>query len=786
MAHPESTKLRRPRSLREASPVAAPAPKALALALSAAMFVPLAAFGQAKPDEKAKETELPQVKVQATAIDPNPNAQPGVPYKAATSGDSRHTRPLAETPQTIQVLTKTMIEESGQTDLRAILNAQPGITVGTGENGNQFGDRYIIRGQEARSDVFVDGLRDPGMTTRESFAIEQLEISKGPNSSFAGRGTAGGAVNAITKQATLDYDFARISTGFGSDQYLRLTADVNKAFTDKFVVRANVLYGYEEVPDRKPADRKREGLALAGLYEFNSDLSVGLDYYGFRGKDKPDLGTYLEGTVPNRKPRTDVPVYLQEPDFLESDVDTFSARVKWKINPQVNLTNLTRYGTSDNGYVVTGARSATAYAGTGSGSPYTTGTVSTHNGWQEVEYFANQTNVQFNQPLFGRKNEFILSAEYTDHSVLKGIWNVANPGPFNCRTTATGTANNTWCTVLPNGSTVNGINTMMNRQITRGDWNVDWHIKTWSAAAMDTIDLTDRISMFAGLRFDSYDFDLDTRATSGVVTKYNASDTLTNGHFGVTFKVAKDAIVYASYASAEDINGGESDVGTSSGYGGAVIYNGQIASAKPEKSQNYELGFKWDLLDHKLLFTAAGFQTTKSDVMEGADYDSIGTFNTGKSRVRGVEFGLVGAITPELTVQAGAAFMKSKVLESATASNIGHPLSNFADKSAFVQAKYQVLSNVAVGATATYESDKCAGQPDTGAGYTADGQCSQPIPGFTKYDLFATYRFNKNLDARLNVLNVSDKAYYLAAYRSGSFVYLGDARAYRVTLNYEF
>src|SRR5450830_1559855 len=194
------------------------------------------------------------------------------------SGDPRHTRPLAETPQTITVLTKTAIDDAGVTDLKQILGAQPGITLGTGENGNAFGDRYIIRGQEARSDVFVDGLRDPGMSTRESFAIEQLEISKGPNSSFAGRGTAGGAINAITKQATLDHDFTRFSAGVGSDSQKRVTTDVNKGFGDNVALRVNALYGDEDVPDRKPASRERKGIAISGLVEVNKDLSLTLDY----------------------------------------------------------------------------------------------------------------------------------------------------------------------------------------------------------------------------------------------------------------------------------------------------------------------------------------------------------------------------------------------------------------------------------------------------------------------------------------------------------------------------
>ena len=102
-------------------------------------------------------------------------------YRYAKSGDPRRLADLVDTPQTISVLTQDQIQESGKTDLADILSAQAGVTLGTGENGKAFGDRYIIRGHEARSDVFVDGLRDPGMTTRESFATERVEITKGPS-----------------------------------------------------------------------------------------------------------------------------------------------------------------------------------------------------------------------------------------------------------------------------------------------------------------------------------------------------------------------------------------------------------------------------------------------------------------------------------------------------------------------------------------------------------------------------------------------------------------------------
>ncbi len=765
------------------------AKSSLALGIAAAMLLPLGAVAQEAKDKEQTKKVLETVKVEATALEANPNAQAGVPYKAQFSGDDRHTRPLAETPQNITVLTKAQIEESGYTDLGAILDAQPGITLGTGENGNAFGDRYIIRGQEVRSDIFVDGLRDPGMTTRESFVVEQIEITKGPNSSFAGRGSSGGAVNAITKQATTDYDFTSLTAGVGSDNHHRLTLDSNQALTEELAVRVNLLTAEEDIPDRAPTYRERQGVAVSGFYNPTEEFEMTLDYYGLDAKDNPDLGSYLVGNVPDRKPAKDVPVYAQAEDFQESDVDTFTARLKYRFNSDLRITNITRKGTSDNGYVVTGARSAT----TGAKNPdgvFTTATLSTHQGWQEVDYLANQTNLFVNQTIGGMEHEFIISAEYSDHTVLNGNYAVTNSGQ-NC-ITGTGAALNTWCVIAKNGKEVAKINNLMNRQITKNIWDTDWAVKSKSIAIMDTVDLNDQWTVFAGVRADKFDFDLGTQTAALVKAHYDYSDTLTNSHLGVVYDINSVGNVYFTWSTAADINGGESDVGTSSGYGGTVIYNGTVAGAKPESSDNLELGTKWNIFDETLLLTAALFQVTKSDVMEGANYDSVGTFNTGKIRVQGIEFGASGQVTDKLVTQAGITYMEAEVLDSATAANLGKTISNFADVSLNLQLKYQFTEKFSFGGAWKYESKKYAGQPDTAAAYTVilpvngNYYYSQPIPEYAVLDLFATYDFSKNLDLRLNIGNVTNKDYYLAAYRSGSFVYKGDARTTRLTLNYNF
>lgn len=778
---------RLPRSLRatDATAGSSMARAGLTLGISTVMLAPLAASA-ADPQQV-----MAPIKVEATAIEANPNAEPGVPYKAKYSGDERHTRPLAETPQNIAVLTKAQIEESGYTDLRDILDSQPGITLGTGENGNAFGDRYIIRGQEARSDVFVDGMRDPGMTIRESFAVEQVEISKGPNSSFAGRGTSGGAVNAVTKQASLEYGYAKVTGALGSDDYGRATLDVNQHFGERVAVRANALYAYEEIPDREPADRERKGLALSALFAATQDLQFVVDYYGLRAEDNPDLGGYLVGEVPNRRPARNVPVYAQEEDFLKSDVDTATARINYRFNSTTRLTNITRLGSADNGYVVTGARAATTNANN-PGGVYETSILSTHQGWQEVDYLANQTNLFLDRTLGGMTHEFIVGLEYSDHAVLNGQYNIPGSGQ-NCAV-GNNTAVASWCTTNPDGSLVSGLNTLMNRQISNRGWDIDWNVDTISAYLMDTVDLSERWTVFAGLRWDRFDFDTATQnLTTLARADYDYSDSLFNGHVGVTYDITENGLIYVSFATASDINGGESDVGTSCGYGGVCIDTNadvQIADSKPEKTHNFEVGTKWNLMGERLLVSAAVFQIDKTDVMEQAPndpgYTSMGSQNTGENRVRGIEIGLSGNITDKLTAQAGATFMDAEVLESNVPTNEGKTLSNFADNTAFAQLRYQITDQLVIGGVAKYESEKFAGQPDTAAGLTASGAYAQPIPSYTVFDLFASYRFNPKLDLRLNVGNVADKEYYLAGYRSGSFLYKGDARNFRLALNYDF
>ena len=118
----------------------------------------------------------------------------------------KYTAPLREVPQTIEVIPRATIEEQGVTTLTEALRGVPGITLQAGEGGgasNTAGDMFNMRGFNAANSLFVDGVRDDGLISRDVFNLEQVEVFMGPTGTDVGRGTAAGYVNMQTKSPTL-------------------------------------------------------------------------------------------------------------------------------------------------------------------------------------------------------------------------------------------------------------------------------------------------------------------------------------------------------------------------------------------------------------------------------------------------------------------------------------------------------------------------------------------------------------------------------------------------------
>ncbi|HEY4218199.1 MAG TPA: TonB-dependent receptor plug domain-containing protein [Gemmatimonadaceae bacterium] len=124
----------------------------------------------------------------------------------------KYTAPLRDVPQTVTVVSHDVIEAQGATSLRDVIKNVPGITINAGEGGSPPGDNFNVRGFSARSDLFVDGVRDIGGYSRDAFDLEQVEVAEGPASAYSGRGS----INLVTKTPHLGTEnsvMARAATG---------------------------------------------------------------------------------------------------------------------------------------------------------------------------------------------------------------------------------------------------------------------------------------------------------------------------------------------------------------------------------------------------------------------------------------------------------------------------------------------------------------------------------------------------------------------------------------------
>jgi catecholate siderophore receptor len=131
--------------------------------------------------------------VPALAADPAPDAEDQARATIVVTGtrddddNAKTVAPLLNTPRSVVVVDKQIIKDTGSATLVDALRTVPGITFGAAEGGNPIGDRPFIRGFDSQGSTFVDGIRDTSAQSREVFAIEQIQIVRGSDSTLGGR-----------------------------------------------------------------------------------------------------------------------------------------------------------------------------------------------------------------------------------------------------------------------------------------------------------------------------------------------------------------------------------------------------------------------------------------------------------------------------------------------------------------------------------------------------------------------------------------------------------------------
>src|SRR3954464_14123852 len=245
----------------------------------------------ARRSQPAQVAAVPFPNAGAVAARRNPYADAAAPYKVDhLQASGKFPEPLLNTPKTVTVLSKEILADKNATTLKQAVLSTAGVTLGTGEGGNAFGDRFFIRGFDARNDVFLDGMRDAGVSVRENFFTEQVEILRGPGSSFAGRGTTGGAINIVTKQATTEKSFYNMDTTFATDHTKRVVLDVNQVISPTLAVRAGGLFQDAGVAGRNYIKDDRDGGFVTAKWTPLDTVKLYASYIHTNLHGLPDFG----------------------------------------------------------------------------------------------------------------------------------------------------------------------------------------------------------------------------------------------------------------------------------------------------------------------------------------------------------------------------------------------------------------------------------------------------------------------------------------------------------------
>ena len=772
---------------RQHSQLPVSSPRLLASAIGVAITAGSAGhmvFAAEKTDEKAPNNAI---SLDATAI--TGEAQDATSYQVEKASSPKYTAPLIDTPRSVTVIPQQVLKDTGALNMQDALRTVPGITFGAGEGGNPQGDRPFIRGFDAQGDTYLDGVRDTGSQSREIFAVESIEVSKGPNSAIGGRGAAGGSINLVSKKAHLGDS---LDGGFtwGSDQTQRYTFDGNYQFTDTAAGRLNLMSHESNVAGRDKVDYDRWGIAPSLAFGLGTDTRVNLDYYHLESNDTPDSG--IPYTIPTglaaarTKSNPDKPYaggddsnfYGLDRDFRKGRTDTATFAIEHDLNDALTVKNTLRHGSSMQDYILTQPDDSKGNVNNGSVWRRANTRVS------NTETTTNQTDLFGEFYIAGFKNNFSTGIELSHEDSEKSSYNVntdTTPGTpavatTNCTPALIGAPSGYNCTSLSSPNP----NDPWNGAISRNYAGTDTSSTTRALYVFDTLELSKQWLVNMGLRYDHFDTKYKTYTAAGNTTaKGDDTSEFVTGQFGVIYKPAENGSIYASFATSATPPGntlGEGQEGNP--LSGTPDRSGNLLSSdmEPETTKNYEIGTKWDLLNDRLSLTADIFRTEKDNARVQVDTTSFE--NAGKTRVQGIELSATGKITDKWQVFAGYAYMDSEQIDGgdlpANKANDGNQLPNTPKNSASLWTTYQVTPKLTVGGGAFYVDDVFGSVANT-----------TMVDDYVRYDAMVAYKLTKNVDLPLNVQNLTDETYYDKAF-STHFANQAAGRTALLSTNFHF
>ncbi|CAX53587.1 TonB-dependent siderophore receptor (plasmid) [Erwinia billingiae Eb661] len=662
------------------------------------------------------------------------------PYASVPQQSSTATKTdtqLLEVPQSVSVVTRERMDRQNVQSVTEALRYVPGVKTETYGVDPKGYDWIYIRGFNAlTTNDYRDGLRQLNNSysyfRTEPYALERIDIVRGPSSTLFGLGDAGGIVNRISKLPSAQ-GVHEVEVELGNFNRRQAQFDMSDKIDDDGhylyrmigVVRdSDTQFQYHDGPD---VEDNRVYLAPSLTWLPNSDtsLTVRADYL----RDTSG-GTVAVLTKPGGKV-TDTLLGDYSFNHFRQEQFTVGYELSHQFNDTFQLRQNVRYGQTDTvlNNLLPGAVNFDA------------GTVS-------------RNAIRFDEHMNAFNIDNQLQADFSTASITHRLLTGLDYSRLEGNAKRFGA-------VAP---TFNIYNPVYGLNIADPNYALNDNDQTTAQLGVymqDQISLTPKWLLTLGGRHDEISLRTQNNLTESTSWLDQGAWT---GRAGLTYLADNGLAPYISYAESFVPNSGT---------------DSQNRTFDPSKAHQYEVGVKYQP-DASLLLTLAAFDIIKSNVLTNEIVNSVVTgyqVASGEVRSRGVETEATMKLTQNLDLLASYTYTETEI----TASNNGDrgkQQANVPKHMASTWLNYSFHQGVLDGLLLS------TGVRYVGSMY-GDNANTVPVKNFALIDAGAKYQVNQHVSVGFNIQNLLNHD-YVGTCDEDTSCYPGQERTFIGSLKYSF
>lgn len=702
----------------------------LASVIASLLLAPAASFAAEQPGK------LKTVKVEADALG-NTTEQTDAYTTGSMNTATKLDLSIRETPQSVSVITNQQIEDLNIVTVNEALNTVTGVSVKRSET-----DRTYFEARGFNINNFqVDGIGIPlhwGLLEGDidMATYDRVEIVRGASGLMSGMGSPAATVNLIRKRPTAETQASASLTQARWDD-TRVQADVSGQLAEP--IRARVVV----------SDQSRDSY----LQDYHKDLS---STYGVVEADL-GLNTLLTAGISRQKSEADSPMWgALTLSYLANDGSTQPAHFRRSMNSSADwsywdVKNTRSFVELDHAWANGWTTKASYNRIKTQGDQELLYVYDTLNedmsgltGWAgkfdretDIKLFDIATSGEFTTGSLTHK--FVVGANQADNDVDENaLYDYTTGNGFPAITNMaqwTGNTPRPTFTDMPNG------------EITSD--------KQTGVYLAGQFSLSDDLKLLTGARSARYESD-----SVSYDRPLSKKDDAVVPYAGLTYDLSKQLTLYTSYTetftpqSESKLSGERLD---------------------PVTGVNKEVGLKGEFFERKLNTTFAVFETAQEGLATVAGFNTdpsqgeTGNYYAGDDyESRGFEFEIAGQVSEQINLVLGYTNLTID-------DNKGEVSRTFTPKqSAKFTVNYypQFAQGLKLGSFVEYRSDT----------YLRGTVIEQDA--LTLVDLFASYEFNDNWSASLNLSNITDET-YLTTFEY-SQAYYAEPRNISATIRWQF